>query len=67
MIHKPGNPHRPRGAAPNEKLIPVTVKLDARTLKRLRELEEDYGPNIRGRTSAVLRLAIDDRWERIQK
>lgn len=67
MIAKPGNPHRPRGSAPYEKLTPITVKLDARTLKRLRELEENHGPNIRGRTSAVLRQLIDDRWGFIQK
>lgn len=63
MIPKPGNP---RGA-PREALIKITFKLDSETAAKLAELERDYGPNVRGRTSAVLRKAIHDQHARLRK
>lgn len=62
MIAKPGNPH----GSPREALIKITIKLDPETYKKLRELEDHHGPNIRGRRSHILREAIHEKHARIQ-
>jgi hypothetical protein len=64
MIHKPGNPH---GVLREKDLEKITFKVDPRTKQRLLELEEDFGPKVRGRTSIVIRRAIDEMWERRNK
>lgn len=63
MINRPGNPH----GAPRVTLTKISLMLDDETLALLKELEEDYGPNMRGRRSAVVRLAIHRAAGRIRK
>ena len=53
-VAKMGNPH----GKTNPKLTQVSVKLDPDTLKMLGTLEQEHGPNVRGRRASVLRKAI---------
>ena len=62
-VAKPGNPH----GAPREDLVKITFKLDAETYGWLQQLEAEAGPNVRGRRSALLRLAIREKFERSRK
>jgi len=56
---------RPRNGEERPGLAKITFRVDEETLTKLRELEKQEGPNVRGRRSNLLRKLIQTAHEKL--